>query len=90
MMNFGSKNVKGGFFGTKMLTGFFVHGPEGELLDSGSFLAYPDIDPPESTTTPDPGGGLPSAPTSVLITVVDTPLILPSKPTNLSITVEDS
>ena len=52
MMNFGSKNVKGGFFGTRMLTGYFLHGPDGELLQSGSFIPYPDIDPPETTAPP--------------------------------------
>jgi hypothetical protein len=91
MINFGSGlPIAGGFYGTRMLTGYYLHGPDGQLLDSGIFQDFSGIDPPEPTTTttlePD---GLPSAPISVLITVVDTPA-LPSEPTNLSITVEDS
>ena len=81
MMNFGLNNIRGGFAGTKMLVGFYLHGPNGQLLDSGLFDDLSGIDPPENV--------LPSAPTNILITVAD-PLILPSQPTNILITTEDT
>ena len=52
MMNFGSKNVKGGFFGTRRLLGFYLHGPKGEVLDGQIFQTFDDIDPPETTAPP--------------------------------------
>ena len=52
MMNFGSKNVRGGFFGTKRLVGFYLHGPDGEVLDSQTFDLLDDIDPSEPTEAP--------------------------------------
>jgi hypothetical protein len=66
MINFGLKNVTGGFFGTKMLTGYAQHGPSGELLNSGPFTLYGDIDPPEETT------GTPTIPPTNIGTVTIT------------------
>jgi len=66
MINFGLKNVTGGFCGTKMLTGYAQHGPSGELLSSGNFTLYGDIDPPEETT------GTPTIPPTNIGTVTVT------------------
>ena len=67
MMNFGSGlPIAGGFYGTRMLTGYYLHGPEGQLLDSGIFQDFSGIDPPDPS-----GPELPSAPSGLLIVVED-------------------
>ena len=55
MMNFGSAQIKGGFYSTKMLTGYVLHGPDGLPLASGTFDDFSSIDPPEEGVGPSIG-----------------------------------
>ena len=71
MMNFGSGvSIAGGFVGTRMLTGYYLHGDKGQLVSSGIFDDLSNIDPPP-TTTPAPPVMTPSAPTNISIVTVD-------------------
>lgn len=51
MMNIGTRDIQGGFYGTKMLTGYVLHGPDTLPLASGLFDDLSIVDPPETTTT---------------------------------------
>ena len=72
--------MAGGFFGTLMLTGYYQHGPDGQVLSSGIFDDLSNIDPPDGTTT-----------TTTTTTTTEAPVLeLPSAPSGVTIIVEDA